>query len=155
MKIVTVTTTLAAVVTIATYFGISPRTEAEQPTFSIGSNSSGNNQINNTGPGSVIVDSGHNSKITSTCIKDNLYITKSGYYGAVNPKAYSKLDDAVRNNNEKILEKLLVDKMIISLPGGTAACVQEIAFESYRKQISIPNSQFTYWVSDDAVEKVK
>ena len=63
MKIVTGVTAIAAIVTIAAYFGIKPeQAEAEQPTFNLeGVNGSGNVQIQNSGSINIGVNSSQSS----------------------------------------------------------------------------------------------
>ncbi|WP_457675927.1 hypothetical protein, partial [Thiolapillus sp.] len=155
MKIVTGVTAIAAIVTIAAYFGIKPeQAEAEQPTFNLeGGNGSGNVQIQNSGSINIDVNSSQSSSVLK-CKKENLYITKSGFYGAVNPEIYSQMENALQAKDQKTLEKLLFEGLVIKVPSGVSACVKAIAFNWYRKQILLPGRQITYWVPDRAIEKV-
>lgn len=153
MKITSSITILAALVTIAAFFGIKPGyVEAKEATFNI-ENGSGNYQIHNTGSINIGKET-RQSTSTLDCSKENLYVTKFGYYGAINTNIYSKMKNVLKKSDRETLEILLRDHSVIEIPSGTPVCLKEIAWNWGRKKILLPGSQITYWVSDSAIEKV-
>jgi len=153
MKFFSSISVLAAIVTIAAYFGVKPEyLEAKPPEMNI-ENGNANYQIYNTGSINIAENKGQSSS-TLECSKENLYVAKFGYYGAINPDIYSKMNAALKNNDKKTLEFLLRDHSVIEIPSGSSVCLKEIAWNWYRKKILLPGSQITYWVSDNAIEKV-
>lgn len=150
MKIVTGISTIAAILGIATYFGIQPEVNAEQPTFNTGSGS-GNVQINNSSNFSVGGQSNTWQPEKLDCQDKQIVVTKAGFYGAINADAYQTMHVAIHNKDENAISSLIKNGVVVEIPKAVPACVEANAFHTYKKQIRLPGSQVAYWVSDDAV----
>lgn len=89
------------------------------------------------------------------CPADKVVVTKPGYFGAINPDVYSKMDHALRTENHEELAALIAEKTVAEIPASVKACVIDEAFNWYRKQIELPGLQVPYWVPDGAVSEVR
>ena len=92
---------------------------------------------------------------TSECAHDDLYLTKDGYYGAVNQWTYRDVEDAQKNNNLKLVNDKLKNKSVVKLKGGVRACLITDATHWYMKQVRIDGFDVPYWVHYDALTKVE
>ena len=93
--------------------------------------------------------------VFAACPHDNAAISKSGYYGAVNPDAYREMEGAILSKDKAKLSALLAQRSVAEIPAGEIVCITEVAFNWYRKQIEVPSLPGLYWVSDAAVTVVK
>ena len=92
---------------------------------------------------------------TSDCATDDLYLTKDGYYGAVNQWTYRDVEDAQKRHNSKLVNDKLKDKSVVKLKGGVRACLIVDATNWYMKQVRIDGFDVPYWVHYDALTKVE
>lgn len=89
------------------------------------------------------------------CQKDDLAVTKPGYYGALNPEAYGAMDNAVAQQDTAKLTELLQAGSIVSIPSGKKACIVIRASNWYRYQIAVDGLAVPYWVQEEAVSIIK
>ena len=87
---------------------------------------------------------------STECSRENTYLTKEGYFGAVN-------QESLKNNDASSREFLLKNKSIIMLPAGVKACLTDdgVNFYDKQKRVDITGFDVPYWVSDEALTPVK
>lgn len=88
------------------------------------------------------------------CSPNNLVLTKNGYYGAVSPELFEQLQSALKSDGRQQLQSLLNSGGIFALPKDEPACVLNVNFHGYRKQITYERAKVPLWVADDALLKV-
>lgn len=90
--------------------------------------------------------------VAQDCKPENTYLTKDGYFAAVNPDALTQMEN---EKNDTVRNALLKEKTVIKLPAGVTACEVAANFFAYRKRVSLHGYPVPYWVSDTALTPVR
>ncbi|AHG22807.2 hypothetical protein Z042_14165 [Chania multitudinisentens RB-25] len=92
----------------------------------------------------------------ASCPDDNLVVTKSGYYAALNDDSYRKMTSIIESGDKSALSPLLSEHSVIALPAGIEVCItdRKKGFQQYRKHIIVPGKPGTYWVADAALNEI-
>lgn len=76
-------------------------------------------------------------------------------YGAVNLEIFDKMQFALRDGNQNLINELLEKNQIKKIVTEKKACVLSEAFYKYASRISIPGFSKEYWADNSKLSKVE
>lgn len=80
---------------------------------------------------------------------------ENGQYGAINLEIFDKMQFALRDGNQKLIDEMLNKNQIKKIVTDKKACVISEAFYKYSSKISLPAFSKEYWVDNSKLSKIE